>query len=122
MNKISLVPLQLLDMRWIKSLGTAGYGRIINENGSGPTPKQIVECYKYYFNIDKNKFIVGILIRQDQRETLNNIITNWYSNEFASIKELHKSRDFTNLNYCHDTSLDNRNYLNFYLFEVTFNV
>lgn len=123
MSKLFLVPsssmLYLVD--GIRNLCFGSYPLI---KSNPPTPEEVSQAIKIYFD-GLSEFYVGMIITKPQEKDSNvtsKILAK--NSKYLKMELVHKSPDFTNLNYVHNWEVsceETPNYLNFYIYKVTIN-
>lgn len=118
---INFVNSHFMGIDWIRRQVVGSYAPIIKCNV--PTLKERVQAHKWFYGCGDVNYI-GIILRHDQKKDVEYRIREEMNNEYVKTELIHKSPDFTNLGYVGDVDGGEgaNNYLNFYIYKVTYNV
>lgn len=116
---INFVASGFMGLDWIRRQATGLYSPL--KHCIVPDLKEQVQAHKWYWDSNDEQY-VGIILRHDQVSEIQKSITNEMNNEYIKTELIHTSPDFTNLNYVGDDNGMGNNYLNFYIYKVTYNV
>lgn len=123
MSKLFLVPSSIMVymVDGIMNLSRGSYSLV---KSNPPKPEEISQAIKIYFD-GLSEFYVGMIITRPQEKgssLTNKILT--CNSKYLKMELIHKSPDFTNLNYVNnweESCEETPNYLNFYIYKVTIN-